>query len=177
MLIACLYVCLRPSTVKASSVWIRWDTREQINDIVLKTFNSSSGSPHRYFGMQNLTFQLAALSCSYIRSGYSHDLISICLTFRTQGLHSPLTGVAFSTHFVSRSAFASALTREFTIYLGKAKVTTNFSIESSPRQSTQTSPSSFISVSENVIFHLQRQNSSALETGEKRQDIMCSTKR
>ena len=178
MLIACLYVCLRPSTVKASSVWIRWDTREQINDIVLKTFNSSSGSPHRYFGMQNLTFQLAALSCSYTRSGHSHDLTSIRLAFRTQGLHSPLTGVAFGTHYiVSRSAFASALTRGFAIYLGKVKVTTNFSIESSPRQSTQPSPSSFISVSENVIFHLQRQNSSALETGEKRQDIMCSTKR
>ena len=83
MMLTCVCVCLSLSTVKASSVWISWDTREQINDVVLKTLDSSSGSPHRYFGMQNLTFQLAALSCSYIRSGYSHDLISICLTFRT----------------------------------------------------------------------------------------------
>ena len=48
------------------------------------------------------------------------------------------------------------LTRGLTIYLGKAKVTANFSIESSLRQSTQPSPNSLVSVSENVIFHLQR---------------------
>ena len=133
----CVCVCLRPSTVKASSVWIRWDTREQIHDVVLKTLDSSAGSLHRCFGMQNLTFQLAALHCSYTRSGHSDDLTSISLAFRTSGLHSPLTGVAFGTHcIVSRSAFASALTRGFAIYLGKVKVTTNFSIESIPRQST-----------------------------------------
>ena len=130
----CVCVCVCVSTVKASSVWISWDTREQINDVVLKTLDSSAGSLHRYFGMQNLTFQLAALSCSYTRSEHSHDLTSIRLAFRTRGIHSTLSGVvAFGTHYiVSRSAFASVLA----IYLGKAKVTTNFSIESSPRQST-----------------------------------------
>ena len=30
-------VCLRPSTVKASSVWKAETAREQINDVVLKT--------------------------------------------------------------------------------------------------------------------------------------------
>ena len=159
----CVCVCLRPSTVKALSVWIRWDTREQINDVVLKTLDSSAGFLHRYFGMQNLTFQLTALSCSYTRSMQSLDLTSIRLAFRTQGLHSPLRGVTFGTHYVVSSfAFASALTRGFAIYLGRARVTTNFSNESSPRQNTQPNPSSFISVSENVIFYLQRRNSSTV---------------
>ena len=76
-------VCLRPSTVKASSVWKTETAREQINDVVLKTWDSSAGSLHLYFGMQYLTFQLAALSCSYTRSGHSHDLTSIRLAFRT----------------------------------------------------------------------------------------------
>ena len=130
----CVCVCLRPSTAKASSVWISWNTREQINNVLLKTLDSSAGSLHRYFGMQSLTFQPAALPCSYSKSEHSHDLTSIRLAFRTQGLHSPLTSVAFGTHYiVSRSAFASALTGGFAIYLGKAKVTTNFSTESSPR--------------------------------------------
>ena len=141
-----VWVCLRPSTVKASSVWIRWYTREQINDVVLKTLNSYADSLHRYFRMQNLTFQLASLSWSHTRSWQSHDLTSVRLAFRTWDLHSPLTGVAFGTHYiVSRSVFASAFTRGFAIYLGKAKVTANFSIEFSSRQSTYPSPTSFIS--------------------------------
>ena len=70
-------------------------------------------------------------------SEHCHDLTSIPLAFRTYGLHSPLTGVAFVMHYiVSLSAFASALRKEFAIYLGKVKVTANFSIESSPQQST-----------------------------------------
>ena len=79
----CVCVCLRPSTVKASSVWIKWDTKQQINDVVLKTLDSSAGSLHRYFGIQKLTFQLAALSCSYTRSGRSHNVTSLRLAFRT----------------------------------------------------------------------------------------------
>ena len=42
----CVCVCLRPSAVKASSVGIRWDTREQINDVMLKTLNSCAKSLH-----------------------------------------------------------------------------------------------------------------------------------
>ena len=57
--------------------------REQINDVVLKTLDSSAGFLQLYFGMQNLIFQLAVLSCSYTRSGHSHDLTCIRLAFRT----------------------------------------------------------------------------------------------
>ena len=46
-------------------------------------------------------------------------------------------GVAFGTHYiVSQSAFRPDTPRGFAIYLGKAKVTANFNIESSPREST-----------------------------------------
>ena len=50
-------VCVRPFMVKASSVWISWTAREQINDVVLKTFISYAKSFHRYFRMKRLTFQ------------------------------------------------------------------------------------------------------------------------
>ena len=49
-------VCLRPFTVKASSAWISWDTREQIKEIMLKTLISYAKSRHRYFRMLLLTF-------------------------------------------------------------------------------------------------------------------------
>ena len=84
----CVCVCLRLSIVKASSVWIKWDTREQINDVLLKTLNSYVDSLYRYFIMQNLTFQLATLSCSHTRSRKSHDLTSVRLVFRTWSFHS-----------------------------------------------------------------------------------------
>ena len=45
-------VCLRPSIVKASSVW-GWNSRGQINDVVLKTFLSSAKYLHRYFSMKH----------------------------------------------------------------------------------------------------------------------------
>ena len=81
----CLCVCVyvRPTTVKTSSVWIRWDAGEQINDVMLKTLNSYADSLHCYFRMKKLTVQLVALSCSHTRSGQSHDLNSIRLVFRT----------------------------------------------------------------------------------------------
>ena len=68
---------------------------------------------------------------------------------------------------MGRSAFASALTRGFAIYLEKVKGTTKFSIKSSPQQSTYPRPSSFISVSENVIFYLQGWKLQPTDTGEK----------
>ena len=75
--------------------------------VMLKTLNSYVDFLHRYFRMQNLTFQLAPLSCSHTRSGRSHDLTSARLAFRTWGLHSPLTSVAFGRHYlVSQSAFS-----------------------------------------------------------------------
>ena len=151
----CVWVCT--SIHREGFICLDHDASEQSNDVMLKTLNSYADSLHRYFRMQDLTIQPAALSCSHTRSRQSHDLTSIHLAFRTWGLHSPLAGVAFGTHYiVSRSAFASALPRGFTIYLGKVKVTTNFSTEASPQQSTYPSPSFFISVTKNVIFHLKR---------------------
>ena len=143
----CVCVCVFTSIHREGFICLdRWYTREQIIDVVLKTLNSYADSLHRYFRMQNLTFQLASLSWSHTRSWQSHALTSVRLAFRTWDLHSALTGVAFGTHYiVSRSVFASAFTRGFAIYLGKAKVTANFSIEFSSRQSTYPSPNSFIS--------------------------------
>ena len=82
----CVYVCV---CVYVHPPWrfhrsgTSGTAREQINDVVLKTLDSSTVSLHLYFGMQSLIFQLAALSCSYTRSGHSHDLTSIRLAFRT----------------------------------------------------------------------------------------------
>ena len=62
-LCVCVCVCmrararLRPFTVKASSVWNSWITREQINNVTVKMFISYAKFLHRYFGMQHLTFQ------------------------------------------------------------------------------------------------------------------------
>ena len=52
----CVCVCVRPSTIKASSFWIRRDTREHINDVMLKTLISYAKFLHCYFRMQHLTF-------------------------------------------------------------------------------------------------------------------------
>ena len=49
-------VCLRPFTVKVSSVWISWGTREQTNDVILKTLISYAKPFHPNFRMQHLTF-------------------------------------------------------------------------------------------------------------------------
>ena len=54
--IVCVCIYVRPFTMKASSVWIRWTTKKQINDVVLKTFISYAKSLHRYFRMKHLTF-------------------------------------------------------------------------------------------------------------------------
>ena len=49
-------VCLRPFTLKASSVWISWNATEQINDVVLNTFLFSAKSLHRYYSMEHQSF-------------------------------------------------------------------------------------------------------------------------
>ena len=82
----CMCVCT-PFTVKTSSVWISWTTREQINDVVLKRLFSFANSLYRYFRMKHLTF--LTLSCSHTRSGQNHDLTTVSLTFRTWGFHLP----------------------------------------------------------------------------------------
>ena len=55
---SCVYVCvyLRPFTVKVSSVWISWNAREQINDVLLKMLLSSPKPLHRYFRMKHQAF-------------------------------------------------------------------------------------------------------------------------
>ena len=163
----CGCVCLRPSTVKALSVWNSWgcqgtDQRCCVEDVeFLCRFPSST----LWNAEPNLSTSRFILFVHQKRAQPRLSQYASC--FQNIG-PPPLTRVAFSTHYiVSRSTFASALTRGFAIYLGKVKVTTNFSIESSPRQSTQPSPSSFISVSENIIFHLQRRKLQPTATGEK----------
>ena len=52
----CVCVCLRQFTVKASSAWISWGTREQTNDVILKTLISYAKPFHPNFRMQHLTF-------------------------------------------------------------------------------------------------------------------------
>ena len=50
-----VFVCLRPFTGKASSVWNSWDVWEQTNDL-LKTFFLSAKFLHRYFKMKLKVF-------------------------------------------------------------------------------------------------------------------------
>ena len=52
----CVCVCLRQLTMKTSSVWIRWDTRERINDVMLKMVISYATSLQCYFRIHHLTF-------------------------------------------------------------------------------------------------------------------------
>ena len=54
----CVHACLfvHPFTLKASYVWFSWNAREQINDVVLKTFLSSTKSLRRYFRMKHQAF-------------------------------------------------------------------------------------------------------------------------
>ena len=53
-----MYVCVSvpPFTVNVSSAWISCTTREQINNVVLKTLFSYAKSLHCYFRMRDLTF-------------------------------------------------------------------------------------------------------------------------
>ena len=66
----CVCVCLRPFIVKALSVWISWNAKEQINDVML-----SYAKPYRYFRMKHQKpFLLATLACSHTKIGLSQDL-------------------------------------------------------------------------------------------------------
>ena len=69
-------------TVKASSVWISWNPREQINDVMLKTFLFYVKSLHYYFRMKPQTFLTGSfILLTHNRSGLSHELTSANLTF------------------------------------------------------------------------------------------------
>ena len=85
----CVCVYIRLFIVKASSVWISWNAREQINDVMLKTFFSYAKSLHRYFRMKHQTFLLATLSCLQTRNKQSYDLTGVPLfTIIRHGPHS-----------------------------------------------------------------------------------------
>ena len=85
----CVCVCLLPFTVKALSVWISWNVREQINDVLLKKFLSST------LGWDIEPFYVANLSCSHTRNGQSPGLASVRLAFKTWRFHVSLSGIAF----------------------------------------------------------------------------------
>ena len=70
----CVCVCLRPFSVKTSSVWVSWNAREQVNDIVLKTFLSSAKSLHRCFRMKHHAFLTG--------SRQRHDLTRVLLALK-----------------------------------------------------------------------------------------------
>ena len=78
----CVCACVSPFTVKASSAWISWNAREQINDIMLKTFLLYAKYLHHYFRMKLQTFLTSHfILFTYNRSGLSHDLTSVCLAY------------------------------------------------------------------------------------------------
>ena len=52
-LLLCMCMCLRPFTVKTSTVWSSWNVREQVKDVALNTFLSSAKSLYRYFRMKH----------------------------------------------------------------------------------------------------------------------------
>ena len=68
-----VYVCvccvsLRPSTVRASSVW-GWKSRGQINDVALETLPSSTKSVHRYFSMKYQAFLASSFILFTLEAG------------------------------------------------------------------------------------------------------------
>ena len=104
----CVCVCmyLRPFTVKASSVCISWDIREQINDVMLKALISYAKSLHRYFRIQHLTF-LTSHIILFAHQKREKPRLNQCLfCFQNMGPSSTI-----KRYIISRSAFASALTR------------------------------------------------------------------
>ena len=159
----CVCVCVRPFTVKASSVWSSWDC-QGTDQRLLCRFPSSL--------LWNVESNLSA-SCFILLVHQKQAQPRLNqYTSRLQNIGSLFT--------INRRRLQYALHREPICFCvsthervhNPSRKATNFSIESSFWQSTQPSPSSFISVSENVIFHLRRRNSRLLKTGKKRQDKM-----
>ena len=78
----CVYQCVYVHPPWRLYLSGSFDDREQINNVILKTFDSYAKSLHRYFSL-NQTFQTSTLSCSHTRSRQSHDLTSVRLAFKT----------------------------------------------------------------------------------------------
>ena len=84
----CVCVCFRPPTLKASSVW-GWQSRVQINYVVLKTFFSSTKFLHRYFSMNHQAFLTShfILFAHQKRAKPRLNQLDVRLAFRTWGNH------------------------------------------------------------------------------------------
>ena len=94
----CVCVCLHPFHcvcvfMKASSVWNSWNVREQINDVVQKTFLFSAKSFHCYFRMKHQEF----LSSQFILLPYQNrekPQLSQCVS-RFQVIRSSFTVIRY----------------------------------------------------------------------------------
>ena len=87
----CVCVCLRPSTVKVSSVW-GWNSRGQISDVVLKMFLSSAKSLHCYFSMKHRAFLTSCfiLFTHQKRPKSRLNQLYVCLAFKNMGSSSTI---------------------------------------------------------------------------------------
>ena len=95
----CVCVCVFTSIHREDFICLdlvgqqRTDQRCYVKDVVfLCQFPSSL--------LQNAEPNLSTLSCSHTRSGQSHDLTSVCLTFRTRAFIYHSASVAFSSHYI-----------------------------------------------------------------------------
>ena len=102
----CVWVCLPPSTENASSVWV-WNSRGQINDVVLKTFLSSTKSFHRYFSMKHQAFLTSRFILFTHQKRTKPRLNVMCVSLsKIWDLQLQLSGIAFGPHYiVSQSAW------------------------------------------------------------------------
>ena len=107
---ALVCVCLLPSTMKVSSVW-GWNSRKLINDVVLKTFLSSAKSLHRYFSMKHQVFLTGRfILFTHQKKGKAMTfIVYVLLTFKTWGLHLPLSGIAVGPCYIVRSRSACCI--------------------------------------------------------------------
>ena len=123
----CVCVCLRSSTVKASSVWVGIPGDRSIMLCWRRLFSLPSPFITTVV-CSTEPFLLAALSCSHTRSGQSHDLTSfICVSLSKYGAFIYRYRALPSIRATSWAdlLIPSALTRGVEFWQGKAKVTTN----------------------------------------------------
>ena len=101
----CVCVCVRPFTVKASSLWISWSTKEQINDVVLKTYISYAKPLQRYFRMKHLTFLTSHFSLFTHQKRAKPQLNQYASCFQNMVPSATITCIAFGPQYiVSRPA-------------------------------------------------------------------------
>ena len=111
-----------------------WTTREQINDVMLKTLFTYAKSFHRSFRMKHLIF----LTSHFILFTHQKRVKPRRNQwgFRFQNMGPSATIISGPSYIVSRSVSGIYTHERGVIELGKTKATTNFSIESSLWQNT-----------------------------------------